>query len=673
MSTNVLQKVLEECRNAMFARIPIVYIKTDDDVFIRKLVMTERNPLVVLRSNIDDGVSLDEPIYGMDEKFLQPQNCTNFTENKIKDPKDIKSPWICTKKMPSGDTETARKERETIIEVLESYVLEHEDPKSEQYDVLQNSLIILYSSEVNLSSMLKTYTEIIELDYPTEDEIKGILQFTLGNKLKTSIGGEDKLLKICSDLLGFTAEEITVVAQKIFAIIEIQGEDADPEKMNEKVLGVVRGRKKQKLQGGLLEQCKTDDDIGGMGQFKQWLEKQKEPLEKSNEFKHNLGINPPNGVLLCGIPGCGKTLAAKFAAKALGETITKDGKVQSNDMTLLKMDIGSLMDKYQGESEHKMREALKLAEAMSPCVLLIDEIEKGFSGAKSGGDDSSSFKRMFGYMLGWMQDNESPCFIFATSNDISGLPKEFFRSGRFDALYAVFLPTAEECAEVFAVCAKKAEKRVRKEKEENNEDKFVEKKELPDDLLFCSECKQKDFYIDIVNKCFIKDGKPRIVIGSDIQKIFDNALRGFSEKVKSGFLIEPAEWKNALKEAIDDPTFATYGEGEENLDSIVLGYCRLLRKGFVSTSEKPLFSAKDYKPENTAKIDETKTKLRFCKDPEESEELNKDLEDNKILQKRTDLYELDSYDLAVYNTLYDKINSVAYELEKHEKDVMIRR
>ena len=156
------------------------------------------------------------------------------------------------------------------------------------------------------------------------------------------------------------------------------------------------------------------------------------------------GTPPPKGVLLCGIPGCGKSEAAKFTAQIL-------------NLPLLKMDIGSLMDKYQGVSEQRMRDALKMAEAMAPCVLWIDELEKGFSGAGSNGD-SSSFKRMFGYLLGWMQDNQKPCFIFATANDIGGLPKEFFRRGRFDGLYAVSPPTAPDCVSVFKSCLERSER-----------------------------------------------------------------------------------------------------------------------------------------------------------------------------------------------------------------------
>ena len=153
--------------------------------------------------------------------------------------------------------------------------------------------------------------------------------------------------------------------------------------------------------------------------------------------KETYGLQAPKGILLCGIPGCGKSLAAKLTAQTL-------------DLPLLQMDMGNLMGGIQGQSEENMRKALGFAEAMAPCVLWIDELEKGFSGAKSSGNsDGGTFKRMFGTLLNWMQENMKPCFIFATANDIGGLPKELFRSGRFDELFAVYLPTAQECADIF--------------------------------------------------------------------------------------------------------------------------------------------------------------------------------------------------------------------------------
>lgn len=640
MENDILQSVLKKCRNALLSGVPIVYIRTDSDVFIRNLVMEEKNPLVVLRYN-GVGDKQDRPIYEVDEKNRRPENCTNY-KDYILSANDVKqTPFICAKKIRETDYNSLT----LLFNSLEKYVANHENEKLDNYNLLQSSLIILYSSEVFLTPMLRTYTEIIELEYPDEKEIRQIIKSIVGNELENCIGDKDDLSKLCTDLRGFTSEEIAITAKKILALSSVEElitEYGDKQKL---ITKIVNNRKMQKLEGGLLEQCKTESNIAGMERFRKWLETQKDPLIKSHDFKTQLGTNPPNGVLLCGIPGCGKSEAAKFAA-----TIFK--------MPMLKMDIGSLMDKYQGESERKMRDALKMAEAMSPCVLLIDEIEKGFSGAGSDGD-SSAFKRMFGYMLGWMQDNTSPCFIFATANDISVLPKEFFRSGRFDALYAVFLPTAEECSKIFLSCIEKAEENVKKAND------CAE--------LFDDSCKNERLYLDIINKCLIKNGKPRMIIGSDIQKAVEIAIRSLSKEVFDGKIIEKQKWEKALINALNN--IATYGEGEENLDSIVLGYCRMLRKGFISTSDKPMFESKDYCPERLLEIEKIKEKVHASPDPDEIENLKNQLKNCKILAYR-DISEsglVEPYDKAVYDCLYDRINSVAYELEKIEKEKMIRR
>lgn len=150
----------------------------------------------------------------------------------------------------------------------------------------------------------------------------------------------------------------------------------------------------------------------------------------------------PKGVLIVGMPGCGKSLAAKASAKLF-------------EVPLLRLDIGKMFGKYVGESEENMRRALKIAEAVSPCILWVDEIEKAFSGVGDGGGGNSVTTRLFGNFLTWMQDKESTVFVVATANDISKLPPEFLRKGRFDELFSVDLPNAEERRNIFEIHLKR--------------------------------------------------------------------------------------------------------------------------------------------------------------------------------------------------------------------------
>lgn len=149
--------------------------------------------------------------------------------------------------------------------------------------------------------------------------------------------------------------------------------------------------------------------------------------------------------MIVGMPGCGKSLAAKATAKLF-------------EIPLVRLDVGRLLGKYIGESEENMRKALKLAEAISPCVLWIDEIEKAFSGVGESGGGSDVTTRLFGQFLTWMQEKENTVFIVATANNISKIPPEFLRKGRFDELFYVDFPNAEERQKIIEIHLKKRNK-----------------------------------------------------------------------------------------------------------------------------------------------------------------------------------------------------------------------
>jgi hypothetical protein len=166
------------------------------------------------------------------------------------------------------------------------------------------------------------------------------------------------------------------------------------------------------------------EDVAGLAAVKRWLAVRREPFLSPADA----GLPAPKGMLLLGVQGAGKSLTAKAVAS-------------SWQVPLFRMDFGALFDKYQGESERKLREALKVAEAMQPCVLWMDEIEKGLS---TGGDgqDSGTGKRLLGTLLTWMSERQASVFLVATANDIESLPPELMRKGRFDEIFFVDLPEA---------------------------------------------------------------------------------------------------------------------------------------------------------------------------------------------------------------------------------------
>jgi len=191
---------------------------------------------------------------------------------------------------------------------------------------------------------------------------------------------------------------------------------------------------------GLLEIIAADprglDAIGGLEELKSWISRRK--LAYSEEAQ-KYGLPLPKGVLLVGVPGTGKSLSAKAFGIALG-------------VPTVKLDIGNLFNSHIGESEARTRDALKLAEAMAPCVLWVDEIDKGLAGSSgSGSGDSGVTRRVFGSIISWMQDRKRPVFLVATANQVHGLPPELLRKGRFDEIFAVDLPRADEREKIFGI------------------------------------------------------------------------------------------------------------------------------------------------------------------------------------------------------------------------------
>ncbi|MCP9445977.1 MAG: AAA family ATPase [Nitrospira sp.] len=196
---------------------------------------------------------------------------------------------------------------------------------------------------------------------------------------------------------------------------------------------IIMKRKIQLIKdGGLLEYYPLEDnrfELGGFTNLKAWLDRAK--VGFTAEAKA-LNLSPPRGIMLVGVPGCGKSLAAKSVAR-------------SWQLPLLKLDAGRLFDKFVGESEKNFRRAIEAAESLSPIVLWIDEVEKTWAGSRSSGEaDAGLSRRLFGIFLTWLQEKKQDVFVIATANDLSALPPELLRKGRFDEIFFVDLPNGEE-------------------------------------------------------------------------------------------------------------------------------------------------------------------------------------------------------------------------------------
>lgn len=624
----IFEHVIQQCRSALSARIPVIYILSDSLELVQHVINSDMLVLRTFDAKPEYRVEGRRPLRGVSENRA-PNNLvtTPLISGTVKKYRAWEYPAIC-----------CYKAEDVKFEDLEQYIVDHENPHLDNYEVLQNSVILLYSSNIRISPMVRMYTEFVTVGYPDAKEIHDQLR-TESQRFRVSVPNQSRdeieslnssINELCgrysTELVGLTQEEIRMTLRQIMSR-QLADPWEHPLSDEASVIRLIRDRKKSKMQGGILElKDASAAAVGGMKQLTDWLEHQKDRLTKSDAYRRERGISPPKGVLLCGIPGCGKSEAAKATARTFG-------------LPLVQMDVGKLMGRYVGESEENMRSALAMAEAMAPCVLWIDELEKGFSAAGSSGD-SGPFKRMFATLLGWMQENKTPVFIFATANDIGGLPKEFFRSGRFDEKFAVFLPTAEECAQIFLSHMRRIQSEV--ERNTNEYGRTIR--------VFQSECLNAEKLRGFVDRHFRSNGSARIAIGSDILQIVNSALS--LPWVRDNYPLSFENWSDAMETAMASCSF--YGDGAENLDSIAVSYCRLLRKGMMPTTQDPLIRAEDYQPMSLSELMDSHPAPRPA-----------------IPVSRE--AELTGYDRLVYRLLRDRINMVSPYVERAEVDAMIRR
>ncbi|MCB0832310.1 MAG: AAA family ATPase [Bacteroidetes bacterium] len=302
-----------------------------------------------------------------------------------------------------------------------------------------NKTVILVSPTVNIPLELSKDIAIIDFDLPTITE----LSTSLGNALKVF----EKRRDIKVALTPYVTEKLLKAAQGL-TLVEFENvlskSVVHRKAIDEMTIYEVLEEKKQVIRkSGTLEYFSPDenfDQVGGLEHLKLWLTKRAEAFsDRAAEF----GLPSPKGLLLVGTQGCGKSLTAKAVAAHW-------------NLPLLKLDVGSVFSGIVGSSEANIRHAIKTAESISPCILWIDEIEKGFSGtASSNFSDGGTAARVFGTFTTWLQEKRKPVFVIATSNDITILPPEVLRKGRFDEIFFVDLPEQVEREDIFTIHLKK--------------------------------------------------------------------------------------------------------------------------------------------------------------------------------------------------------------------------
>lgn len=325
-------------------------------------------------------------------------------------------PWLGSESTPP-DTQLVRAVKDTV-----RYYKDGSVPRT----------LILVSASRHIPADLESLVTLVDFPLPDEEAIKRLLEGMIernsrAGALRVELGpdGAERLARAASGLTAFEAENAFARAM------------VDDGRLTDDDILLVQEEKRQIVQkSGVLEVVSSTvrlEDIGGLGNLKTWLTKRNGSwLDEARSY----GLPAPKGVLVTGVPGCGKSMTAKAMSSAWS-------------LPLVRLDIGRVFGGLVGASEQNMRTALGTAEAIAPCVMWIDEIEKGFASGASGSGDSGTSARVFGTFLTWMQEKTAAVFVIATANNISLLPPEFLRKGRFDEIFFIDLPTDSERTVIF--------------------------------------------------------------------------------------------------------------------------------------------------------------------------------------------------------------------------------
>lgn len=380
------------------------------------------------------------------------------------------------------------------------------------YDRDYNTTVIIVSSVLKVPQELEKYVSYLEIPFPEENEINQLIDEHVEVNCYDNFKDEDRK-KLMPSLKGMTSFEIDrMLDMAMSSNGSLSAEDTAM---------ILQQKKAMVKKSGLLELIDTPaslKDIGGLDALKNYLQNKSKvitDLPKAQEF----GVSIPKGVFIVGMPGCGKSLCAKASA-ALFNT------------PLLKLDMGSMMGKYVGESEGNLRKAIKIAEAAAPCVLWIDEIEKAFSGV---GGNNDIMDRMFGYFLSWMQEKTSSVYVIATANHADKLPTELKRKGRFDEIFCVNLPNKEERKKIFEIHIGKKKKNL-DEATLNSVCQITEGFNGADIESVVNEAVEKCFIDSLDNKGTVFDEKllkgiasDTISISKSCNKQIENMKKAFKE------------------------------------------------------------------------------------------------------------------------------------------------
>ena len=580
-------KLTEEIKKAYLAGQHILYVVTKDYAVVKEAIYNEPIFFLYSKSSKEAGVVTTSSLGAttQENKVIEKQNLFFGQEALKRLSPTTPSLYVVTLKSHQVD-ETLPSYLNTYLKAFMDSILDL-SPDSGNVNLKKSMVIVVTPKMVDVPIEISLYSRIVRVEEPTVEEVQNkIVELVkdLDNiDLDFIPDKQSFILRLTNLIKGLSLNKISQIFCRIKSELDnVYISVNNEEKFKELEQIILEEKAKLIENSALLKLIKTNKSIqktSGMEGLSNWLQERKNIILKPDDTLAEAFISQPK--LLAGIPGTGKSLAAKTTAAEFG------------NLPLLQLDMGNIMDKYQGESEHKMEEALKLAEAMSPCVLWIDEIEKGIAGSSSSSGSSDSMKRIFGKLLTWMQEKEERgvcCFVFATANNIDDIPPEMFRSGRFDEKFYTFLPSLNECVEIFKSQLTSQDRAYRK---------YCQKNGLTIRPLFDDGIMSESFVKSILNspdvlreRMSVDDirvsKENKFMTGSDIEAILQRAKLIMYHTGETSKNDSPVYNVNTFRKAFCKAIAETRTYGQTNVRQIVECYTKLSEYNFRSVSSKEI-------------------------------------------------------------------------------------
>lgn len=411
-----MNAIVEEFRKLLDVNVPIIFIHDFDFARVDNLILQTLGDAKIFEWN---------PATGSTDFRTKAQ--AGFGENEIVQLEDfLQSKYV--DELFKGDRYLVLKEVHDYLDDKRIKSLLELIAQRKLYDRDYSTTVIIESSIDRIPEEIKRYVSYLEIEYPSDLEIDELIDehTEANNYQKVDKDTKEKLKLSLKGMSKFEIDRVLDMAMSSNGTLGVEDTEM-----------ILKQKKQMVKKSGVVELIDSQeslDDIGGLVALKEYI-KQKAAIFKDWSKAKSFGVALPKGVFIVGMPGCGKSLCAKATAAIF-------------ESPLLKLDMGSMMGKYVGQSEENLRRAIQIAEAAAPCILWIDEIEKAFSGV---GGNNDILTRMFGYFLSWMQEKKSNVYVIATANNADNLPPELKRKGRFDEIFCVNLPDSKEREAIFKV------------------------------------------------------------------------------------------------------------------------------------------------------------------------------------------------------------------------------